>query len=76
MSEITAAFLGRRAIPMACQRVRSLEELLEHSRTSFVRGDGRMVRLQGKMAPYVSPGCPREHLTPVPARPRVWSRER
>src|SRR5262249_29782743 len=34
MLQVTATFLSQRALAMACQRVRTLEELLEHSRTS------------------------------------------
>jgi hypothetical protein len=71
-----AGDLGAVVIPMACQRVRALAKLLEHIRTSYVRWDGRMVPLQGRIVLYVSPGCPNEHRTLFPARPWAWSRRR
>src|SRR5262249_5519154 len=40
VDEVTAAFLGQGAVALARQRVRALEELLEHSRTSTMRGTG------------------------------------
>ena len=55
VDEVTPPFLGQRAIALSRQRVRALEELLEHSRTSTGGWDGRPVRLYARELCGVQP---------------------
>jgi hypothetical protein len=48
VDEVTASFLGQGAMALPRQRLRALEELFEHSRTSPGGWDGRPVRLYAR----------------------------
>ena len=54
-TEVAAAFLGQWAVPLARQRVRALEELLEHSRTSTIGEMGGRSDYTGKELCGVQP---------------------